>query len=748
MYIMKKQQVTRKRVQSWNWDSLPLLDVAEKLSSQSFFLSVQRGLALVLPLIMIGALALLLRNFPFPALPVFLDNLFGNSWRIACDNLIAGSFGIASLAVLCTFSGALTMFHNQRHTGQFVSPVMAVVVILSCFFVATAPAESTLWKTAFSLDRGLIVALCVAGVGCGLFLRLAQCKFLQLPLGTVSHDPMVRDVFTILPASMLTISIFCILRAVLVMNGIADLHGEFSALLTRFFSHSSNHLGFGLVYATISQLFWFFGAHGPNLLFPVEESFLVPAGIANTKAILSGHVPDHVFTKAFFDVFTRIGGSGSTLCLILAILLGSRDGGSRKLCQLALLPALCNVNEPLLFGIPLVLNPIYLIPFVLTPLFQTLAAYTVIVLGFVPYTTSDVVWTTPTLVSGFVATGSIAGVLMQAVNIVLGTTLYYPFVKLSEQLRKRQGGRALNALLKTATGCAIGPNGRKCIDRPGEEGRLAKALAADLLVALKCDDQLFLEYQPQVDVVKNRVRGVEALLRWNHPAYGRIPPPVAVALAEDTGCIDELGLCVLRLACLQRAEWNGRVPEELLMSVNVSPKQLEDHSFDRHVFAVLDSTGVRTDQLEVEITESSILTPGIAPVEVLRRLKNIGVHVAIDDFGMGHTSLRYLNELPVDTIKLDRSLTEETQGDISDHIVRSMVELSRTIGVITITEGVETEAQLTRFRNFGCDIFQGYLFSRPLSGGDCLAFIQALMSSDELGEERAQGRTKLSRSSH
>lgn len=724
---MKRVQITVKNW--WSRFSIPVLDIAEKLSRQSFFLSIQRGLALVLPLIMIGALALLLRDFPFPSLTLFLDQLFGNSWRIACNNLIEGTFGIASLAVLCTFSGALTMFHNQRHTGQFVSPVMAVVVIFSCFFVVTAPAESTLWKTAFSLDSGLIVALCIAGVGCGLFLRLAECKCLQLPLGTVGHDPMVRDVFTIMPAGMLTIAVFGIFRVILVSNNITDLHGELGALLTLLFSHIENDLGFGIVYAGFSQLFWFFGAHGPNCLFSVEESFLVPAGVANANAILLGQEPGYVFTKSFFDVFTRMGGSGSTLCLILAILLGSRDGGIRKLCQFALLPALCNVNEPLLFGIPLVLNPIYLIPFLLTPIAQTLTAYAATIFGFVPYTIADVVWTTPALVGGFVATGSFAGVVMQLANLILGTAMYYPFVKLSEQLRERQGRLALNALLRTATGCAVGANGKKCIDRPGEEGRLAKALATDLLVAMKCDDQLFLEFQPQVDVANKRIHGAEALLRWNHPAYGRIPPPVAVALAEDTRCIDELGLYVMRLACSQRAAWKGIVPDDLLISVNVSPQQLEDHLFDQHVIAVLDATGIRPDQLEVEITESSILEPGIAQLDVLRRLRNSGVHVAIDDFGMGHTSLRYLNELPVDTIKLDRSLTEENQGDINDHIVRSIVELSQTLGITTITEGVETEGQLTRFRNFGCNIFQGYLFSSPLSGRNCLAFIQAETNS-------------------
>jgi len=727
---MENQQITGKK--GWSRYSVPVLDLAEKLSRQAFFLSIQRGLGLVLPLVMVGALTLLLREFPFPALPAFLNHLFGNSWRIACDNLIAGSFGIASLVVLCTFSGALTMFYNQNCTRPFVSPIMSVVVILSCFFVVTAPAESSLWKTAFSMDHGLIVALCVAGVGSSLFLRLAGYKGLQLKLGMIGHDPMMRDIFSTMPAGVLTITIFGILRTVLVMNGITDLHGKVSVLLTQVFAHVSNDLGFGIIYAGFSQLFWFLGAHGPNMLFPVEENVLVPAGVANAKAMLLGYAPSYVFTKSFFDVFTRIGGSGSTLCLIFAILFGSRDGGSRKLSQFALLPALCNVNEPLLFGIPLVLNPIYLIPFVLTPLFQTLAAYAAIVLGFVPYTTSDIVWTTPALMGGFVATGSIAGVVMQVVNIVLGTALYYPFVRLSEQLRERQSRQTLNALLHTATGCTVRPNSKKCIDRPGEEGRLAKALAADLLVALKCDDQLFLEYQPQMDVAQNRVRGVEALLRWNHPAYGRIPPPITVALAEETGCINQLGQFVLKMACHQRAEWKGIVTDDLLMSVNVSPLQLEDHVFDCHVAEILHDAGIRADQLELEITESSLLTPDTAHLDILRRLRMSGAHMAIDDFGMGHTSLRYLNELPVDTIKLDRSLIEENQGDTNDHIVCSIVKLSRVLDITTIAEGVEAEEQLTRFCNLGCNVFQGYLFSRPLSGKNCLAFILSRMTSPEL----------------
>ncbi len=707
----------------------PILDVAEKLSLQSFFLSIQRGLALALPLVMIGALALLLRHFPFPPLLDFLDSISGNSWRIACDNLISGSFGIASLAVLCSCSGALTMHYNQRHVGQFVSPIMSVVVILSCFFVVTAPAESTTWKTVFSMDSGLLVALCVAALGCNLFLRLSQCRRLHLSLGTAVHDPLVRDVFVVMPAAMLTIAVFGGLRTILVLNGITDLHGRMGTFLAGLFSHVGNDLGVGLLYAGLCQVFWFFGAHGPNLLYTLEVNFFRPAGAANAVAALSGYDPVFVFTKTFFDAFTRMGGSGSTLCLIIAILLASRDGSSRRLCLFALVPALCNVNEPLLFGIPLVLNPVYLIPFVLTPIVQTLAAYAATALDLLPHTTSDMIWTTPLLVGGYVATGSVAGVVMQLVNLALGILLYYPFVILSGQLNERSGKAMLAGLLRTATVCSGDPGSKKCIDRPGEEGRLAKALADDLRVALERDDQLFLEYQPQMDVSGNRVYGVEALLRWHHPAFGPIPPPVTVALAEDTECIDRLGMRVVEMACCQRAAWQELVSDDLLMAVNVSPHQLEDQDFDRRVLSVLAASGLRVDQFEVEITESTVLTPSTAAVDTLLRLGKNGVHVAIDDFGMGHTSLRYLNEIRVDTIKLDRSLTDRRREGINDHIVHSIVELSKSLGITTIAEGIENEEQLNRFLGLGCQIFQGYLFSRPLSGDDCLAFILARTDS-------------------
>ncbi|HEU6438648.1 MAG TPA: EAL domain-containing protein [Nitratidesulfovibrio sp.] len=706
------------------WLTTTFADMTERVADLPVIIAVQRGLALVLPLVMVGAFALMVRHAPVLLVRQALDALFGPAWMTVCDTLVAGSFGIASLAVLCAFSGAMTMVYNQRRGGQFVSPIMSAVIVLSCFFVVTAPANDMPWRDMFSMDRGLLLAFIVSVTGGGLFLRLSDVKRLQLPLDSVGHDPVVRDILTVMPAGMLTIILFGLARAGLVAADITDLHAAVRAAMTQPFLHGGNGLGSGLAYVALSQVLWFFGAHGPNLLFPIEDAIFAPAGMANAAALAAGQAPPFVLTKTFFDVFTRMGGSGGTLCLIIAILYASRDSGTRKLSLVALLPALCNVNEPLLFGIPLVMNPVYLIPFLLTPLAQTVAAHAATLLHLVPHTLPDVVWTTPPLLNGYAATGSVAGSLMQLFNLGLGVALYVPFVRVADSLRERHGRRILAKLLRTACGSEVGPGGRKCMDQPGEQGRLAASLANDLAAALARDDQLFMEYQPQM-AVNGRPHGAEALLRWRHPAYGHIAPPIAVALAEDAGVIDRLGMFVLHRACALRVAWTGQVPDDFVMSVNVAPRQLLNTRFDRDVLAVLTRTGLSPHLLELELTESTVLLPDARTVEALHRLRAAGVRVAIDDFGMGHASLRYLRDFPVDTVKIDRSLTEASHDDVNEHIVRSIVELARSLNITTVVEGVERRDQFERFAELGCQVFQGYLFSRPASPVRCLDVVTA-----------------------
>ena len=683
--------------------------------------AIQQALAMVMPLIMIGALGLMVLDSPVAALHDFLDTTFGYHWRAVCTNLVAGSFGVASLAVLCVVSGNLAARRDTR--GRNLNPLSAIAVVLSCFFVLAAPAASGGWVKTFSLVHGLFVALFVAITATHLFCRLAQIPYLRLPFRTQGNDLAVREAVSTMPAGMLTILAFAALRGALEAFGVSNLQTAVSEVFAAPLAGHDNDLELALGYTGLGQLFWLIGIHGPNLLFSLEDNVFVPALLTNMHAALWQQGPPEIFTKTFFDCFTRIGGSGSTLCLIVAILIAGRDGGTRRLCLFALVPALCNVNEPLMFGIPLVLNPTYAIPFIVVPLVQTVAAYGATALGWVPHTAIPVIWTSPPVFNAYTATG-VFGAAMQLANFGLGLAIYLPFVRWADRLRAEQGQRAMARLLRVAEATSPARAERKCLGAPGREGNLAETLALDLDHALRRGTDLYLEFQPQVDVDLGRVVGVESLLRGHHPSFGRVPPPITVALAEDLDAIDRLGAFVLEETCARRALWRGSVDERLVACVNVTPRQLLSATFAESVLASIARHGLEPSQIEIEITESTVLSPRSAAVGAVQRLRATGVRVAIDDFGMGHTSLRYLREFPVDTIKIDRSFTLAGSDAVNDHIVRSIVDLARSLGMTTVVEGVESQEQLDRFRTLGCNIVQGYLFCRPVTPDACLAFIR------------------------
>lgn len=698
-------------------------DLAERISRNSFLVAIQRSLALPLPLIMVGAFALLFRYPPFAWLQVSSDTAFGASFNNILDTLIAGTFGVSALVVLFGFSFVLTSQQIRNDNRERASPIIAAIVVISCFFIITAPTDYESLKSALALNEGLLVALLVSASGGALFLYLANLKFLRLPVKSLGNDPLVGDVFMTLPAGMITIAVFAGIKTFLVAVNFSAGVALVADTVLASFGDNANSLGFALLYATLTQVLWFFGVHGPNMLHTVQEKVLIPATDANFQAIAIGHEPTNIFTSQFFDFFVRMGGSGSTLCLIFALLFASRSLNSRRFAVFALLPALCNVNEPLLFGIPLVLNPVYAIPFVMVPVVQTLVGYVAIIAEWMPKTSYGANWTTPAILSGYVVTGSFAGALVQIVALALGTALYVPFVRFSERLARHRGDTILASLLKIAESRAASQQASWYLDQAGEERRVALALSQDLEEALWSRKELFLEFQPQLDINGRYVCGVEALLRWNHEYYGRVPPPITVALAEDIGKTDELGLRVLEMACRRRMQWADLVPEAFVMSVNVAPRQLLRTDFDEEVLRILDKIGMSPRSLELEITESTALLPDVHAIDALKRLRMAGVRIALDDFGMGHTSLHYLRELPLDTVKIDRSLTALSGNQVEEHIIRSIIDLSRSLNISTIVEGVEHEEQLERLCALGCRRFQGYYFSKPLSADAAFRFI-------------------------
>ncbi len=246
-------------------------------------------------------------------------------------------------------------------------------------------------------------------------------------------------------------------------------------------------------------------------------------------------------------------------------------------------------------------------------------------------------------------------------------------------------------------------------------GRLRGAIARN---------ELLLHYQPQVDVRSGGIIGVEALLRWNDPGRGLVPPMQFIPLAEDTGLIVPIGEWVLREACGQARRWLDAGLGPLTMAVNLSPRQFRLKNLVERVSAILAETGLPPDRLELEITESTVMHRTEEAAASLRALHQLGVRIALDDFGTGYSSLAYLHRFPVNTLKVDQSFVRDIKSDRDDAaIVSTVITLARQMGLKALAEGVETEAQLAFLRARGCDSFQGYLFCRPQPAAEIEAFL-------------------------
>jgi EAL domain-containing protein (putative c-di-GMP-specific phosphodiesterase class I) len=239
--------------------------------------------------------------------------------------------------------------------------------------------------------------------------------------------------------------------------------------------------------------------------------------------------------------------------------------------------------------------------------------------------------------------------------------------------------------------------------------------------------ELFLVYQPQLDVRKQRVIGVEALLRWAHPEKGTLLPGQFIPVAEETGLIVPVGEWVLRSACSQMAAWKAQGLGDLVVAVNVSVAQFIAGTLSGKVACILAETGLAPESLEVEITESIAMARAETTISTLHALTATGTRLSIDDFGTGYSSLSQLQCCPVSKLKIDRSFVQNLTFDTTDKaIVRAIIFLGHSLDMRVIAEGVETEAQLALLKAYECDEIQGFLIARPMPVGNVPAAVRGL----------------------
>jgi len=258
-------------------------------------------------------------------------------------------------------------------------------------------------------------------------------------------------------------------------------------------------------------------------------------------------------------------------------------------------------------------------------------------------------------------------------------------------------------------------------------------------IALK---QFVLDYQPKVDVKSGAVHSVEALIRWRHPQRGLISPKEFIPLAEDSGLIGPIGEWVVREACRQAKAWQRRGLPQVRVAVNLSASQFRQKNLLATIRQALLDADLDPSYLEVELTESAVMTNPEESVSILEQLSKMGVLVSVDDFGTGYSSMSYLRRFPIDKLKIDRGFISEIMTRPDDaSIVRAIVSLAHSLRLKVVAEGVETPDQLNFLKTLGCDQYQGFHFSTPVSAADFEELLRRQRDDEPAGEESQAERT-------
>lgn len=391
------------------------IPIASKVGAQRHLVAIRDAFMVTMPLMILGSFGTLINNLPIDAYQNFMTSIFGGeAWKGFGGAVWNGTFGVLSVFI------AFLVAYNLAHA--YGKDAVATGTVSVATFFTLGAAVSGLNST------GLFVALIVGILVAEIFTRLVGNPKLivKMPEGV---PPAVARAFASLFPAMITVSIFGLFAAILAGLGVEDMFASFYALVQEPFMGLANSYPSALLIAFITPFLWFFGIHGANLIDPFMQTINVPAIEANAQAVSAGLEAPYIVNKAFIDSFVNMGGTGVTLGLVIAIYLVGRKSKQLMIVNnLAAAPGIFNINEPLLFGLPIVLNPIMFIPFILAPMITVTIAYAATSMGLVPAAIAVAPWVTPPIIGGAIVTSSISGGILAAVNLVVSVLVYIPFV--------------------------------------------------------------------------------------------------------------------------------------------------------------------------------------------------------------------------------------------------------------------------------------------------------------------------------
>ncbi|UQS82291.1 PTS sugar transporter subunit IIC [Bombilactobacillus folatiphilus] len=408
-----------------------LMPIAVKLGNNVVLRSLRDGFLIIMPLIIVTSIFLLIGNFPIPGWSAFWTHILGAKWN---DWFAAVSNSVFSFTGILSCMGIAYAYGKNRGLQAIHSSVIAIIsfLILTPTTVKVGKSTVSAVQTIYLGPNGVFLGIFIALLSVEIYRFAVKRDWrIKMPEGV---PPAVGQAFDALIPSALVIFAFFLVRILFSLTNFDTAYNFIYTLLQQPLKGVGNSMPSVLLYNFLASLLWCFGINGPTITNSVWQPIFFVLTQDNLTAFKNHAALPHIFTQPFIDIFTTYGGGGSTLSLLIIMLFVCRSKRIKELAKLAIVPGIFGINEPIIFGLPVVLNPIIALPFIIVPTLNTLLSGLVFMAGWVPRTNGVMLpWTTPPIISGWLATGSWTGSVLQIVEIMLGVAIYYPFIKMLDK---------------------------------------------------------------------------------------------------------------------------------------------------------------------------------------------------------------------------------------------------------------------------------------------------------------------------
>lgn len=669
----------------------------------------------LMPVFMIGAFVLVIQNFPVESFVNWLEDACNGYIYEGLTLIYDATYGMIAMYVLVVlsfkYSMALTKGFSSVNVLNTITSVASYIILIGGDYFVSGSTDVKVFLVDNMSAENILLAILVSVVATRITVAINN-HIGNSDVAVHIKTDFTRSIKGMLPMAITLVMFFVMAVAVRGLTGYRHVGDFLIYVINKPFVWLGQSVIGGCLLLILQNLAWFFGIQGSNT-FSEVTSIMFPDGSGG------------IFTKTFLDMYSVLTGSGMTLGLIIAALLKIRDREQRKIIWLSLIPSMFNINEVVIFGLPVVLNATLIIPFILVPVVNFLIAYIVTNAGLVPMVVNTVNWTTPPIVSGYMATGSWKGAALQMVLIAISALIYMPFVKMYvkvQELLFEDNVKQLTDMLKEAEKNNNGIEFSKLSDKHVRVvTRLGERMKRDM-----CENDVTIYYQPQLNN-NERVASSEALLRWRGDMEKTIYPPLAIAIAKEFRIYNELTRQIISKSLADVARIYNEIGEYMPVSVNIDVGQLLDNEFIDWVIEQVDAHDIPENTLGLEITEQENLVSAVNLSEILDRFKQHGIMVSIDDFSMGYTSLAYLQMNQFDYIKLDGGIVKNIEkNERSKEIVDSLITLGKNLGFEVVAEYVENEELQSMLKEMGCNKYQGYLYSPAVGIDDYIEYIKEI----------------------